>query len=82
MTMPVVIMQGIRDPGQHPEEYFDAPDLIPNGRVVFVDGNHFIHTEDPKLVARGARQLFRFKNAKRPNKISLEQVSFIYPEKR
>jgi pimeloyl-ACP methyl ester carboxylesterase len=82
MTMPVVIMQGIRDPGQHAEEYFSAPDLIPNGRVVLVDANHFIHTEDPKLVARVARQLFKFKNQNRPNKISSEPVSFLYPEKR
>ncbi|MEO0399073.1 MAG: alpha/beta hydrolase [Pseudomonadota bacterium] len=82
MTMPVVIMQGIRDPGQHPEEYYGAADLIPNGRVVFVDANHFIHTEDPTLVARVAHQLFRFKNEKRPNKLSSEPVSFLYPEKR
>ncbi|MEL6363158.1 MAG: alpha/beta hydrolase [Pseudomonadota bacterium] len=82
MTMPVVIMQGIRDPGQHAEEYYDAPDMLPNGRVVLVDANHFIHTEDPKLVARVARQLFRFKNENRLNKISSEPVSFLYPEKR
>ena len=82
MTMPVVIMQGIRDPGQHPEEYYDAPNLLPNGRVVLVDTNHFIHTEDPQLVARIARQLFQFKNRNRPNKISTEPVSFLYPEKR
>ena len=82
MTMPVVIMQGIRDPGQHPEEYYSAPDLIPNGRLVLVDANHFIHTEDPAVVARVARQLFRFRNQNRPNKISSEPVSFLFPEKR
>jgi len=82
MTMPVVVMQGIRDPGQHPEEYYDVPDILPNGRVVLVDANHFIHTEDPILVARVAHQLFRHRNRKRPQKISSEPVSFLYPEKR
>ncbi|MEO1405825.1 MAG: alpha/beta fold hydrolase [Pseudomonadota bacterium] len=82
MTMPVVILQGIRDPGQHPEEYFDAPDLLPNGRVVFVDANHFIHTEDPQTVARIARDLFEHKNENRPNRVSSEPVTFLYPEKR
>jgi len=81
MTMPVVILQGIRDPGQHPEEYYGAPDLLPNGRVVFVDANHFIHTEDPQTVARIARNLFERKNEDRPNKVSSEPVTFIYPEK-
>lgn len=82
MTMPTVIMQGVRDPGQRPEEYYDAPNLIPNGRVVLVDANHFIHTEDPPLVAKVARQLFQFKNKNRHEKISSEPVSFLYPEKR
>ena len=82
MTMPVVVMQGVRDPGQHPEEYYDVPKLIPNGRLVLVDANHFIHTEDPALVARVARQLFQFKNQNRPDKISSEPVSFLHPEKK
>ncbi|MEM6604475.1 MAG: alpha/beta hydrolase [Pseudomonadota bacterium] len=81
MTMPVVILQGIRDPGQHAEEYYRSADLIPNGRVVLVDVNHFIHTEDPDLVARVAHRLFEKKNADRLPKVSSEPVKFLYPEK-
>ncbi|MEM7583573.1 MAG: alpha/beta hydrolase [Acidobacteriota bacterium] len=81
MTMPVVLLQGIRDPGQHAEEYYRAADLLPNGRVVLVDANHFIHTEDPDLVARLAHELFEAKNRNRPHKVSSEPVNFIYPEK-
>ncbi|MEL6761439.1 MAG: alpha/beta hydrolase [Myxococcota bacterium] len=82
MTMPVVLLQGTRDPGQHAEEYYRAADLIPNGRAVLVDANHFIHTEDPRLVARVARDLFENGNKNRPQKVSSEPVEFIYPEKR
>ncbi|MEL7548150.1 MAG: alpha/beta hydrolase [Pseudomonadota bacterium] len=81
MTMPVLIVQGIRDPGQHAEEYFRSADVIPNGRVVLVDANHFIHTEDPKLVAELARDLFENLNANRTRKISTHPVEFLYPEK-
>ncbi|MEM6532968.1 MAG: alpha/beta hydrolase [Myxococcota bacterium] len=81
MTMPVVILQGIHDPGQHPEEYSKSAELIPNGRVVLVEANHFIHSEDPALVARVAHDLFQNGHANRPNKISTEVVNFIYPEK-
>ena len=59
MTMPTFIVQGDDDPGQHPEEYFRSAELIPNGRVVIVDANHFIHTEQPELVADLARELFQ-----------------------
>ena len=41
MTMPVLFLQGRLDPGQHPEEYERTPEFVPNGRVQFVDGNHF-----------------------------------------
>lgn len=82
MTMPVVLLQGTRDPGQHAEEYYSAADLIPNGRAVLVDANHFIHTEDPRLVARVAHDLFENGNKNRPQKVSSEPVEFIYPEKR
>lgn len=81
MTMPVVLLQGSRDPAQRLEEYFRSADLLPNGRVVIVDANHFIHAEDPAAVARIARNLFEFMNANRPQKISYETVSFIHPEK-
>ncbi|MEL7217953.1 MAG: alpha/beta hydrolase [Pseudomonadota bacterium] len=81
MTMPVVIMQGTRDPAQKPEEYYRSAELLPNGRVVFVDTNHFIHTEAPGAFARVARRLFQFKNSDRPDQISYEDAEFIYPEK-
>ena len=81
MTMPVLIVQGTRDPGQHAEEYYRSADVIPNGRVVLVDANHFIHTEDPKLVADLARDLFENLNSNRPRKISSHPVEFLYPEK-
>ena len=41
MTMPVLFLQGKHDPGQHVEEYENTPDFVTNGRVQFVDGNHF-----------------------------------------
>ncbi|MEO1410295.1 MAG: alpha/beta fold hydrolase [Bacteroidota bacterium] len=41
MTMPVLFLQGRFDPGQHPEEYENTPDFVTNGRVEFIDGNHF-----------------------------------------
>lgn len=81
MTMPVVIMQGSRDPAQKPEEYYRSAELLPNGRVVIVDTNHFIHTEAPEVVARVARDLFAYKNSNRPDLVSFEPAQFIYPEK-
>lgn len=59
MTMPVLFVQGAADPGQHPEEYYRSARLVPNGRVVIVEQNHFIHTENPELVESLARELFR-----------------------
>lgn len=41
MTMPVLFLQGSLDPGQHPEEYENTPDFVKNGRVQFIEGNHF-----------------------------------------
>ena len=41
MTMPVLFLQGRHDPGQHPEEYDKTPEFVAQGRVQFVDGNHF-----------------------------------------
>lgn len=58
MTMPVYLVQGDDDPGQHPEEYAKSANLLPQGRVIIVDANHFIHTEKPELVASLARTLF------------------------
>lgn len=81
MTMPVVIMQGSRDPAQKPEEYYYSAELLPNGRVVIVDTNHFIHTEAPEVVARVARDLFRFKNENRTKLVTFEPSEFVHPEK-
>ena len=58
MTMPVVFMQGAHDPGQRPEEYWRTADMVPDGKVLIVDANHFIQAEQPKLVADAARDLF------------------------
>ena len=58
MTMPVVFMQGADDPGQRPEEYWRTADMVPNGKVLIVEANHFIQAEKPKLVADAARDLF------------------------
>ena len=41
MTMPMLFLQGKHDPGQHPEEYENTSAFVTNGRVQFVDGNHF-----------------------------------------
>ncbi|MEM7059625.1 MAG: alpha/beta hydrolase [Pseudomonadota bacterium] len=58
MNMPVVFMQGAHDPGQRPEEYWRTAELVPNGKVLIVDANHFIQAEDPEIVAETARALF------------------------
>ncbi len=47
MTMPVLFLQGRLDPGQHVEEYENTPDFVANGRVQFLDGNHFFQLEVP-----------------------------------
>ncbi|MEO0387414.1 MAG: alpha/beta hydrolase, partial [Pseudomonadota bacterium] len=57
LTMPVLLIQGDRDPGQKPQEYMTSADLLPDGRVAIVNTNHFIHAEDPHLVADLAREL-------------------------
>lgn len=41
MTMPVLFLQGRFDPGQHVVEYENTPDFVADGRVEFIDGNHF-----------------------------------------
>ncbi|MEM9378174.1 MAG: alpha/beta hydrolase, partial [Pseudomonadota bacterium] len=58
MTMPIIFLQGVKDPGQHPEEYYRSESVVPNGELMIVDQNHFIHTENPELVADIARDLF------------------------
>ncbi|MEM9387284.1 MAG: alpha/beta hydrolase [Pseudomonadota bacterium] len=58
MTMPVLFVQGYKDPGQKAEEYYRSAEVVPNGRVELIDTNHFMHAEDPDLIARLAREFF------------------------
>ncbi|MEM7133629.1 MAG: alpha/beta hydrolase [Chloroflexota bacterium] len=58
MTMPVLFLQGKHDPGQHPEEYENTPDFVTNGRVQFVDGNHFFQLGDSAEEATTAMRAF------------------------
>lgn len=76
MTMPVLLLQGDRDPGQKAEEYFRSADLLPDARVAIVNANHFIHAEDPHLVADLARELFRHGNSNRPKMVFSHPVNF------
>ncbi|MEM6806910.1 MAG: alpha/beta hydrolase, partial [Bacteroidota bacterium] len=55
MTMPVLFLQGKNDPGQHPEEYENTPDFVPNGRVQFIDGNHFFQLGAPEAASQAMR---------------------------
>ena len=50
MTMPMLILQGRYDAGQHPEEYANSADFAADLRVEFVDANHFSHIEHPVAV--------------------------------
>ncbi|MEM7348435.1 MAG: alpha/beta fold hydrolase [Chloroflexota bacterium] len=58
MTMPVLFLQGKHDPGQHPEEYENTPNFVTNGRVQFVDGNHFFQLGDSAAEATAAMRAF------------------------
>lgn len=58
MTMPVLFLQGKFDPGQHPEEYVSTPDFVTNGRVQFIDGNHFFQLGDSSDAATAAMRAF------------------------
>ncbi|MEM1357829.1 MAG: alpha/beta hydrolase [Bacteroidota bacterium] len=55
MTMPVLFLQGRFDPGQHPEEYENTPDFVTNGRVQFIDGNHFFQLGVPAAATAAIR---------------------------
>lgn len=81
MTMPVLLIQGDRDPGQKAEEYMTSADLLPDGRVAIVNANHFIHAEDPHVVADLARELFTNGNANRPEMVFSAPVNFQFPVK-
>ena len=58
MTMPVLFLQGRHDPGQHVEEYERTPEFVSNGRVQFVDGNHFFQLGDSSTEATAAIRTF------------------------
>lgn len=55
MSMPVLFLQGKNDPGQHPEEYENTPDFVTNGRVQFIDGNHFFQLGASEAATRAMR---------------------------
>ena len=81
MTMPVLLIQGTDDPGQKAEEYMTSADLLPDGRVALVAANHFLHAEDPHMVADLARELFKNGNQNRPDMVFSHPVSFQFPAK-
>ncbi|MEM9562568.1 MAG: alpha/beta hydrolase [Actinomycetota bacterium] len=56
MTMPVLFLQGRLDPGQHVEEYEKTPEFVSNGRVQFLDGNHFFQLEVPDEASAAMRE--------------------------
>ena len=56
MTMPILILQGRWDPGQHPEEYARSSEFAANLRVEFVEANHFAHLENPVACNRAIRR--------------------------
>ncbi len=55
MTMPMLILQGRLDRGQHPEEYDNSPSFVSDCRVEFVDASHFCHIENPTDVNAAIR---------------------------
>ncbi|MEM7658581.1 MAG: alpha/beta hydrolase, partial [Bacteroidota bacterium] len=55
LTMPVLFLQGKNDPGQHREEYENTPDFVKNGRVQFIDGNHFFQLGAPEAATAAMR---------------------------
>ena len=81
MTMPVLLIQGTDDPGQKAEEYMTSADLLPDGRVALVSANHFLHAEDPHMVADLARELFTNGNANRSDMVFTHPVNFQFPAK-
>ena len=56
MTMPILILQGRYDPGQHPEEYVHSHEFAADLRVEFVEANHFTHIENPAAVNQAIRR--------------------------
>ncbi|MEM1112767.1 MAG: alpha/beta hydrolase [Pseudomonadota bacterium] len=56
MTMPLLILQGKYDPGQHMEEYAHSADYASDLSVQFVEANHFAHIENPRVVNAAIRR--------------------------
>ncbi|MEM1289021.1 MAG: alpha/beta hydrolase [Pseudomonadota bacterium] len=81
MTMPVLLVQGDQDPGQKAEEYMTSADLLPDARVAIVGANHFLHAEDPHMVADLARELFENGNQNRSEMVFSHPVNFQFPAK-
>ena len=81
LTMPVLLIQGDHDPGQKAEEYMTSADLLPDARVALVGANHFLHAEDPHMVADLARELFENGNENRPEMVFSHPVTFQFPAK-
>ena len=81
MRMPVLFIQGDHDPGQKAEEYMTSADLLPDARVAIVGANHFLHAEDPHMVADLARELFANGNQNRPEMVFSHPVTFQFPAK-
>lgn len=55
MTMPMLILQGKWDPGQHMEEYAESHKFAADLRVSFVEASHFSHIENPNAVNAAIR---------------------------
>ena len=55
MTMPVLFLQGARDPGQQPHEYETVVEAVHDGYLQFVDSGHFCHLETPDEVSAAIR---------------------------
>jgi len=58
MTMPMLILQGKYDKGQHPQEYARSPDFVKDARVSFIEASHFLHLENPVDTNRAIRKFF------------------------
>ena len=58
MTMPMLILQGKWDPGQHMEEYAESHKFATDVTVRFVEANHFSHIENPLAVNSAIRDFF------------------------
>ncbi len=58
MTMPMLIMQGRYDKGQHPEEYEKSHEFVTDARVEFIHANHFFHLENPSATNKAMRRFF------------------------